>query len=340
MTQLATVTQAQVPPSLAKQEKSVSALSILASRLQADPTKLLDTLRATCFKGATAEELLALVVVSNVYQLNPLIKEIYAFPAKGGGITPVVSIDGWIRMMNRQEAFDGLEFSYANDDAGTIESCTCSIFLKGRSRPIKVSEYLTECTRGTEPWKQMPRRMIRHKALIQCARIAFGFGGVYDEEEAEAFSSAPIENGKKLNNRLAMIESGATTAEAVIAELPAAVTPTIPSPAPAAPTPAPRGRPRTQPAAQVALTVPEQPPEANPDADGEQSFVKADAWLRDKPTDELRFWLAEKSQVEPIAHKKAMDISRVKDIAKASEEDLRTVAFNLKAALILAGVEK
>ena len=26
--------------------------------------------------------------------------------------------------------------------------------------------------------------MLRHKALIQCARIAFGFSGIYDEDEA------------------------------------------------------------------------------------------------------------------------------------------------------------
>ncbi len=27
--------------------------------------------------------------------------------------------------------------------------------------------------------------MLRHKALIQCARVAFGFGGIYDLDEAE-----------------------------------------------------------------------------------------------------------------------------------------------------------
>jgi hypothetical protein len=27
--------------------------------------------------------------------------------------------------------------------------------------------------------------MLRHKAMIQCARIAFGFGGIFDPDEAE-----------------------------------------------------------------------------------------------------------------------------------------------------------
>jgi hypothetical protein len=27
--------------------------------------------------------------------------------------------------------------------------------------------------------------MLRHKAMIQCARLAFGFAGIFDQDEAE-----------------------------------------------------------------------------------------------------------------------------------------------------------
>ena len=27
--------------------------------------------------------------------------------------------------------------------------------------------------------------MLRHKAMIQCARLAFGYAGIYDQDEAE-----------------------------------------------------------------------------------------------------------------------------------------------------------
>ena len=37
--------------------------------------------------------------------------------------------------------------------------------------------------RATEPWK-MASRMLRHKSLIQAARVAFGFSGIHDEDEA------------------------------------------------------------------------------------------------------------------------------------------------------------
>jgi phage recombination protein Bet len=168
-------------------EKKASALALMASRVQVEPAKLLQTLKATVFKGATDDELLALVVVANTYGLNPLLKELYAFPAKGGGIVPVVSVDGWVSMVNDHPQMDGMEFEHHHDQAGKLESVTCRIYRKDRSKPIEVREYLAECRRNTDPWK-MEHRMLRHKALMQCARYAFGFSGVTDEDEARDIS--------------------------------------------------------------------------------------------------------------------------------------------------------
>ena len=156
----------------------------MAARLNVEPDKLLNTLKATVFKGASNEELLALVVVANEYGLNPLLKEIYAFPAKGGGIVPVVGIDGWLKMINRHAKFDGLDSPVAFGGDSKPESCTCSIWVKGRKHPVRVTEYYDECYRATDPWKVMPARMLRHKAISQCARVAFGFSGIQDEDEA------------------------------------------------------------------------------------------------------------------------------------------------------------
>lgn len=168
------------------------ALEVMADRVNVEPTKLLETLKQTVFKKATNEELIALVVVSNEYQLNPFLKEIYAFPAKGGGIAPVVSIDGWIKILNRQPEFDGIDFESMDDEAGNPYSVTAIIYVKSRSKPVRVTEYFSECHRKTEPWETMPRRMLRHKALMQAARVAFGFSGIYDEDEAPIDVDATI----------------------------------------------------------------------------------------------------------------------------------------------------
>jgi phage recombination protein Bet len=164
-------------------QPKTSALNIMGARLNVDPIKLMATLKATVFKGASDDELLALVVVANEYHLNPLTKQIYAFPAKGGGIVPVVSIDGWVAMVNNHPAMDGMEFEEHYSDEGKLDSITCKLWRKDRNRPISVTEHLSECRRASDPWK-MEHRMLRHKALMQCARYAFGFSGVTDEDEA------------------------------------------------------------------------------------------------------------------------------------------------------------
>lgn len=166
------------------QSAKLSALNVMATKFNVEPDKLLSTLKNTVFKGASNEEMLGLVVVANTYGLNPLTKEIYAFPAKGGGIVPIVSVDGWIRMANDHPHMDGVEFEDHNDANGKLESVTCRIYRKDRSKPTTVMEYLVECKRNTDPWK-MEHRMLRHKAFIQCCRVAFGFSGIYDEDEGK-----------------------------------------------------------------------------------------------------------------------------------------------------------
>lgn len=168
-----------------------SALALLASRLNVEPDKMLNTLKSTVCNKATNEEIMAFCIVANEYGLNPFLKELYAFPAKSGGIIPVVSIDGWIRIVNEHPQMDGMEFSFSTAESGALISCTCTIYRKDRSRPIVVTEFLSECKRGTDPWK-MESRMLRHKALIQCARVAFGFSGITDEDEAEVISTRNV----------------------------------------------------------------------------------------------------------------------------------------------------
>ena len=160
-----------------------SALAVMAGRINVEPTKLHSTLKNTVFKGATDDELLALVVTANTYELNPLLKELYAFPKKGGGIAPMVGVDGWIKIANRQPNFDGMDVEVFGDGK-TPTHATGTIYLKDRSHPVRVTEYFEECKRGTEPWNQMPRRMLRNKAIIQSIRLAFGVSGIHDEDEA------------------------------------------------------------------------------------------------------------------------------------------------------------
>lgn len=174
----------------AEDKKPRNALEAMAAKLEISPGGLKQTLLSTVFAECKNEEqFMALVVVSNSYGLNPLLKEIYAFPGKGGGIVPMVSVDGWIRLMNEHPQFDGIEFEYTLDDKGNTVAIEAIIYRKDRSRPIKVMEFMAECKGNTPPWQKHERRMLRHRALIQCVRVAFGFSGIHadgDEDVVDA----------------------------------------------------------------------------------------------------------------------------------------------------------
>lgn len=188
----------QIASNVAKIEQAKarpSALEALAGKLNVSPGALTTTLKNTVFKGASNDEFVALVIVSNAYGLNPLLKEIFAFPAKGGGIIPVVSVDGWIRIINEHPQFDGIEFNDIVDEDGKLYAIESVIYRRDRTRPIKVTEYMDECKGAGPAWQKTPKRMLRHRALIQGGRVAFGFSGIYVEDEAGVVGSVQQDGG-------------------------------------------------------------------------------------------------------------------------------------------------
>lgn len=194
-----------------KQTDSKSLVVRLGERFGVDPEKLLDTLKATAFRQSdkaeiTNEQMMALLAVSEQYNLNPFTKEIYAFPDKQGkGIIPVVGVDGWSRIVNANHQYDGVEFRYAETSTkmpGTEKPCPewidTIIYRKDRNRPTVIREYLDEVYRAPfngkqGPWQTHPKRQLRHKGFIQCARIALGFVGIYDQDESERIIEGEFE---------------------------------------------------------------------------------------------------------------------------------------------------
>jgi len=176
--------------------------SRLADRFGVNPSEVLSVLKQTAFKvrgnesvQATDAQMTALMIVADQYKLNPFTKELYAYPDKQNGIVPVVSVDGWARIINEHPAMNGIEFVYSAESvimAGGKPCpawCDCIIYRKDREKPTIIREYLDEVYCGKRgdysgPWQSHTKRMLRHKTLIQCSRIAFGFAGIYDDDEA------------------------------------------------------------------------------------------------------------------------------------------------------------
>ncbi len=163
-----------------------SIIASLAGTYGMDKRAFIQTMKSTVMGGkqVSDEQVAAFCLVAKEHGLNPFTKEIFAFPANGG-IIPVVSVDGWLKLINGHPAFDGMEFVDTADDKGNLVSVTCKMFRKDRAHPVIVTEYMAECVRNTDVWKRWPARMLRHKATIQAARYAFGFAGIVEPDEAE-----------------------------------------------------------------------------------------------------------------------------------------------------------
>lgn len=169
------------------------------------PARLVrETLQKTAFPDAKSDaEFIAMLTVANIYDLNPFLRQVYAF-SSNGKVVPVVSIDGWIKVINEQETLESIEFAYADKKAviGSSKPCfewiECSIERSDRDKPVTVREYFDECYKNTPPWNQSPKRMLRHRALIQAGRLAFGLAfrepeDVSRMQDEDDFSQADIE---------------------------------------------------------------------------------------------------------------------------------------------------
>lgn len=143
---------------------------------------------------ATNAEVAVVSAVCAMYNLNPLVREAHAF-VSGGKLSVTIGIDGWIKIMNRQPNFDGVEFYDHLDDKGNLISITAKIYTKDRSRPTCVTEYMDECYQEkSQAWQKFKKRMLRNKTLGQCVRVAFGVSEVIDDDEAARIeANAPKE---------------------------------------------------------------------------------------------------------------------------------------------------
>jgi len=78
-------------------------------------------------------------------------------------------------LINSHPAFSGISFTESSELVGGVPTWMgCAIHRNDRVVPIEVKEYLCEIQTEHSIWKEMPRRMLRHRVIAQCARFAFG----------------------------------------------------------------------------------------------------------------------------------------------------------------------
>ncbi|WP_438978660.1 recombinase RecT [Polynucleobacter sp.] len=120
-----------------------------------------------------AKTILTLLRMMQSLHLDPLSEEIGFTQYEDGQWQVFITIEGCSKLLNQHPQFNGLHFTQADTLIdGLPEWIECSIYRKDREVPTTVREYLAEVKGENEIWKKMPRRMLRHRALQQCVRLA------------------------------------------------------------------------------------------------------------------------------------------------------------------------
>ncbi len=163
------------------------------------PDKVYNVLRGiwTVTKGqdplSDSEIWVGLALVAR-YELDPFAREIYVTRSKDNRPMVILGLDGWIRVLDRTDHYDGFEQELVMDDGGKITEVTTTIHSKKRSHPAKYRAFATEYAQlAGFMHKKIPGHMLRIFSLKHAARLFVPLGGVVTQEEADWM--APADNG-------------------------------------------------------------------------------------------------------------------------------------------------
>lgn len=168
----------------------------------------IDHIRKTAAYGATDDEFKTFMYLCTTYNLDPLKKEIY-FIKYGGRSTIITSRDGYLKIANLNEHFDGIESDvvYQGDtltkkddgsllitygpehltfDKSKLTGAFCSVFRKDRTKATTVFVSIKEYYKKDAPiWQQYTNAMILKVAEAMALKRAFAISGLVTREEIE-----------------------------------------------------------------------------------------------------------------------------------------------------------
>ncbi len=158
------------------QPESGSALDALVNETAHALGIAMEELRDWIQDAALPEVVLKkILIMAKRYQLNPLLGQIDWELTLEGSYEVFIPINGWISLIHRQLTFQGIAFHQSPEtEHGIPIWMECTIYRCDLTHPVTVREYYAELKTDHPVWQHMPRRMLRHKTLQQCARLAFG----------------------------------------------------------------------------------------------------------------------------------------------------------------------
>lgn len=129
-----------------------------------------------------------LLHLAQKYKLDPLSDEVAITNHTDGSYQAYISIDGWSKLINEHPQYGGISLRESSELSEGIPSwIECTIYRHDRLIPVVIKEYLEEVKTEHPSWQRMPRRMLRHRVIQQCARLAFGISAsdLFESKQAQ-----------------------------------------------------------------------------------------------------------------------------------------------------------
>lgn len=172
-----------------------------ASFLGMDPKKVISALKGiwTTSKGQeplTDYEVCRGLALVSRYELDPFAREIYVTRDKQGRLMIIIGLDGWIRILDRTDHYDGFEQELVFDptDDDKVTRVITRIFSKKRSHPTTYVAIASEYAKlGGFMASKIPSHMLRIFSLRHAARLFVPLGCAVTEEEARWMTSTTTE---------------------------------------------------------------------------------------------------------------------------------------------------
>lgn len=151
----------------------------------------------------TKEEMFAGISMIARFELDPISREIYVTRDNKGRLMTIIGVDGWIKILDRTDHYDGFEQEVEWNEGGTaVEWVETRIYSTKRGHPavyraftkeyIKVAGYMNE---------KLPWHMLRIFSLRHAARLFVPLGGnVMTEEEASFILAGGAEHEAALSS--------------------------------------------------------------------------------------------------------------------------------------------
>jgi hypothetical protein len=180
-----------------------TAINTLCQTLDLDPEEV--QLWLDQHLGVPLYPQVQLLRLANKYGLDPLSDQIILIQSQNDTYQAFITIDGWSKLINEHPQYAGMSLRDSTELKDGIPTwIECTIYRNDRILPIVIKEYYEEVKTDHPSWQQMPRRMLRHRVIQQCARLALGITAI------EGFSRNGNLTKKSNENQSQEIETSKT----------------------------------------------------------------------------------------------------------------------------------